>query len=213
MASVACSSAASAQTAALSGNEIYVRALATWSAQPTPAVSSYRVDAKLTHRGREEREQIVLRTADRRAIVAKLAVEGDGTERIARVAFERPRFDPDATFRLVARPPVYELKLTPRLPGRSTWVRSPIAAMAMSSTVSSIRRPTFRRIVSNARVTRATRIARREQGSSRKDRGEYENATRFWVALSFYHAHGGIRTPGLSLRRAARYPATLRARG
>ncbi|GAC1421042.1 MAG: site-specific integrase [Candidatus Velthaea sp.] len=27
------------------------------------------------------------------------------------------------------------------------------------------------------------------------------------------HAHGGIRTPGLSLRRAARYPATLRARG
>ena len=105
MASVACPSTASAQTTALSGDEIYVRALATWSAQPTPAVLSYRVDAKLTDKGhvREERERIVLRTADRTAIVAKLAVEGDGTERIARVVFERPRFDPDATFRLVAR--------------------------------------------------------------------------------------------------------------
>ena len=28
-----------------------------------------------------------------------------------------------------------------------------------------------------------------------------------------YGAPGGIRTPGLSLRRAARYPATLRAHG
>ena len=103
MASIACSSTASAQTTALSGNEIYVRARATWSAQPTPAVLSYRLDAKLTHRGREERERTVLCTADRTAIVAKLAVEVDGTERIARVAFERPRFDFDATFRLVAR--------------------------------------------------------------------------------------------------------------
>lgn len=104
-ASSVCSSAVFAQTATLSGDDIYARALTTWSAQPTPAVLSYRVDAKLMHKGhvREERERIVLRTADRTAIVAKLSVDRDGTERVAGVAIERPRFDPDATFRLVAR--------------------------------------------------------------------------------------------------------------
>ena len=51
-----------------------------------------------------------------------------------------------------------------------------------------------------AALAMSTRIARRERDSSRKDRGEYESATRLWVALSFFYAHGGIRTPGLSLR-------------
>ena len=104
-ASIVCSTAVSAQTATLSGDEIFARALVTWAAQPTPAILSYRVEAKLTHKGRvrEERERIVLRTADRSAIVAKLDVDRDGAERVARIAFERPRFDPNATFRLVAR--------------------------------------------------------------------------------------------------------------
>ncbi|GAC1418331.1 MAG: hypothetical protein NVSMB64_28040 [Candidatus Velthaea sp.] len=94
-----------AQNAPLGGDEIYARALSTWAAQPSPPVLAYNVKATVTHKGRvrEERERVVLRTADRIAIVAKVGIDKSGSERVTRVAFERPRFDPDATFRLVPR--------------------------------------------------------------------------------------------------------------
>lgn len=99
------SSRALAQSAPLGAEEIYLRALATWAAQPSPPILEYRVIAKVTHKGivREERERIVLRTADRIAIVAKIGFDVSGSERVARVSFERPRFDPDVTFELVPR--------------------------------------------------------------------------------------------------------------
>lgn len=105
LAALVSSAGVSAQTASLSPDEIYTRALSTWAAQPSPEILSYRVFAKLTHKGRvrEERERVVLRTADRSAIVAKVGLDRSGFERVTAVSFEPPRFDPDATFRLVPR--------------------------------------------------------------------------------------------------------------
>lgn len=87
------------------GEAIFVRALSTWAAQPTPAFLSYRVDARLVRKGntREERENVILRTADRMAIVETLAVDARGKERVTHVEFGRPKFDPDVTFGLVPR--------------------------------------------------------------------------------------------------------------
>ena len=94
-----------AESVPLGADDIYARALLTWAARPSPPILSYNVKARLTHKGRinEERDRIILRTADRIAIVARMGVRKNGSERITDVTFERPRFDPDVTFRLVPR--------------------------------------------------------------------------------------------------------------